>query len=110
MLPQASTTNHEPFRVGPPRWLVATAAVVGLIVVVGVWWVGWAGGPLAALLPAAGSPASTDQPRLAVDRDLIDLGVQPFERQVSAVFEVRNVGGSTLQILEEPAVEVVEGC
>jgi hypothetical protein len=81
-----------------------------MIVVAGVWWWVQPGGSPPGPAPVQVVPTSSAQPRLAVDRDIIDVGPQPFERPVSAIFEVQNVGSSTLHILEEPFVELVEGC
>jgi hypothetical protein len=90
-------------------WPVAVALAGLLIVAVGVWWgLGQSAPPSRAPIQ---TPSTTSaDPHLAVDRDTIDLGMQPFERPVSAVFQVQNVGGDTLRILAEPVVELVEGC
>ena len=87
-------------------WPVLLVLGVGLLLLVsGIWRaLGRAPGPPANFIPQA------EGPRLAVDRELIDLGLQPYGRRVSAVFRVKNVGGETLRILEEPPVELVEGC
>lgn len=86
--------------------MLVAAAVGVLLIALGVWWVAGGSAPSAArsITPQVGNP------RLAVQQDAIDLGVQPFERRVSAVFEVRNVGTGSLSILGEPAVELVQGC
>ena len=48
--------------------------------------------------------------RLAVDKDLIDLGALPYNQIVEARFQLKNVGDHPLQLPPSPPVEVVEGC
>jgi hypothetical protein len=95
-----------PRRWNKPRWSVVMAVLGALIVVIALvrWGSNWGTAPVT----EPGAPAAG--PRLTVDRDDIDLGTQPFERRVSAVFQVSNVGDRTLNILGEPAVALVEGC
>jgi hypothetical protein len=70
-----------------------------------MWWASArASGPPANFTPQA------ETPRLAVDREAIDLGPQPLGREVSAVFRVKDVGSQPLRILGKPTVELVEGC
>jgi hypothetical protein len=91
-------------------WSLAVALAGLLIVAVGVWWgLGQSSAP-ASQAPSQAPATTPAEPRLAVDRGTIDLGMQPFDRTVSAVFQVQNVGGDTLRILAEPVVELVEGC
>jgi hypothetical protein len=52
----------------------------------------------------------TGQPRLKVDKELIDLGNIQLGRTVEASFVLTNVGDQPLQLAEEPYIEVVEGC
>lgn len=109
-MPQPRSKNQNTLRGRASWWPLGVAVVVGLLIVaVGVWWV-QAGGTPQGNAPGTAIQTPLTEPRLAVDRDIIDVGTQPFERRVSAVFEVQNVGGSTLHILEEPFVELVEGC
>jgi len=92
---------------GRPGWPVAAALAVGVLLLAGgLWWSqsSTSAQPVPGFTPQAGGP------RLAVDRDLIDLGVQPLNRTATAIFRVSNVGSSPLQILGEPAVELVQGC
>ena len=92
--------------VGRPLWPILLVAGLGLLLLGGgVWWgLGRGSGAPASFTPQA------ETPRLAVDRESIDLGSQPVNRQVSAVFQVKNVGSQTLRIQGEPTVELVEGC
>ena len=92
-------------------WWPIAAAVVVLLIIAGVV-VSQIGRPAASLTGAPQSPqgAQAGGPRLAVDRDAIDLGAQPFDRSVSAVFQVKNAGDATLRIIGEPVVELVAGC
>jgi hypothetical protein len=54
--------------------------------------------------PVAGRPA------LAVDQEKINFGKVPLDKPVKAVFRLRNAGDQPLQILNQPAVEVKQGC
>ncbi len=89
-----------------PVWLIWLAAGLSLLLLGGgLWWASArASGPPANFTPQA------ETPRLAVDREAIDLGPQPLGREVSAVFRVKNMGNQPLRILGEPTVELVEGC
>ena len=60
---------------------------------------------------ASSSPAqATGQPKLAVDREQIDFGKVPLDIPVKATFKLSNVGDQPLQILNQPVVEVKQGC
>jgi hypothetical protein len=59
---------------------------------------------------SAGLPQVTGQPRLALDRDQIDFGKVPIDKPVKATFRLSNVGDRPLQILNQPIVEVKQGC
>src|SRR5688500_4662311 len=86
------------------------------------WW--WLLVGLALLLVAAGGlllwqplsaepdfvPEVSGAPRLAVDETTLDAGDVKFETPVQAAFRLRNVGDKPLQILDEPQVELIEGC
>ena len=50
------------------------------------------------------------QPRLRVDREIVDLGDIQLGRTVEAVFVLTNVGDQPLRLTDAPYVEVVEGC
>jgi hypothetical protein len=90
---------------GNPLWPILLALGFGLLLLGGM-----AGLGRASFLPAADFTPQAEGPRLAVDRESIDLGLQPLDRRVSAVFRVKNVGGKTLHVQGEPYVELVEGC
>jgi hypothetical protein len=49
-------------------------------------------------------------PRLALDREEIDFGQVPVDQMVQAEFTISNNGDQALQILEQPVVQVKEGC
>ncbi len=92
---------------GRPRWQIWLGVGLGVLLLVG--------GLLRFPGPASsGSPANftpqAETPRLAVDRETIDLGPQPLGREVSAVFQVKDVGNQPLRIADRPTVELVEGC
>ncbi len=48
--------------------------------------------------------------RLRVDKELVDLGDVRLGHTVDASFVLTNVGDSPLRFLEDPYIEVVEGC
>ncbi|MGC8879122.1 MAG: hypothetical protein ACP5R2_07855 [Anaerolineae bacterium] len=73
-----------------------------------VWYHHWHGDFIA--MEEEMSSSDISGPRLAVDRERIDLGTLPFNKRVTAEFRVQNVGDSDLIILEKPAIELVEGC
>ena len=55
-------------------------------------------------------PQVTGAPRLAVDQSTIDEGDVPLGKTIRSVFRLQNVGDQPLTVLDEPRVEVVEGC
>jgi hypothetical protein len=62
-----------------------------------VWWI-------------AAGPGARGAPRLAVDRETIDLGDLPFRAAARATFTLTNTGAGPLRIVEPPRVRVVRGC
>jgi len=57
------------------------------------------------------SPAQvTGQAKLAVDQQKIDFGKVPLDIPIKATFKLSNVGDQPLQILNQPVVEVKQGC
>jgi hypothetical protein len=98
--------RHRTRRAAPPKQVERT-----------LLWYLIAGGVLVlaalfARLPSGNKPVAVtaEGARLAVDKQEIDFGKVPVDKLVSAIFTVSNVGDQPLQILEEPQVEVVEGC
>ena len=78
------------------RWVVVSAV---LVVGIGAgWWI--SGGP----------DAWGDQPRLVVDREVVDLGDLPFDAPARVVFTLTNAGPGTLKLAGVPRVEAVKGC
>jgi hypothetical protein len=89
------------------RWVLILLSGLGLLLLGGGLW--WTTGRTSSSPPADLTPQA-ETARLAVDRDSIDLGVQPLNRLASAVFNIRNVGKTPLQVLGLPEVELVKGC
>jgi cell division septal protein FtsQ len=91
-------------RRGPP--LLTIFAVLGGLALVAV--------ALSALSGRGSSrPAAvevTGQPRLKVDKELVDLGNIRLGQTVDASFILTNVGDVSLRFEEVPYIEVVEGC
>lgn len=58
----------------------------------------------------ARSPAAPGTPRLAVDRETIDLGRVAVGRTVEASFLLRNSGDGELRFTRSPYVAAVAGC
>ncbi len=83
--------------------IITAAAVIGFFVLLGVL----------VFQEMGGSPGSSGSsgPRLAVDRERIDLGRVVYDKSVRAVFTIKNVGDQPLQISERQiTVKLVEGC
>jgi hypothetical protein len=58
-----------------------------------------------------GSPAQVaGRPALAVDQQQINFGKVPLDKAVKATFRLHNAGDQPLQILNQPVVEVKQGC
>lgn len=87
------------------RRLVA-GGFFSLAVLAGVatWYVYPRSGALSAAIPYQGGP------RLAVDREEIDLGTARFDTRLQVRFLLRNVGDQPLKVAANPRVEAVEGC
>lgn len=58
----------------------------------------------------APTPAVVGAPRVSVEQDTFDYGDVKYGVPVTATFRITNVGDHTLNILEAPVVQVVEGC
>jgi hypothetical protein len=50
------------------------------------------------------------RPALAVDRQEVNFGKVPLDKPVKATFTLTNIGDQPLQILNQPVVEVKQGC
>lgn len=87
-----------------PRWLLP-AIIVGIVLVVAAIVSVFAGSRRAAV-----EPEVKGAPRAEMAQTTIDHGAVRFETPVESVFRVRNVGDQPLTILNEPRVELVEGC
>jgi len=78
-----------------------------LVIIIGVVWLTTSGRGTT----NTGSPAQVaGRPALAVDRQQIDFGKVPLNIPVKATFQLSNVGDQPLQILNQPVVEVKQGC
>lgn len=105
-----------------PRWLfVALIAAGALILTVAAYVLLRSGASTQPASPAqparpaqpvqaGNTPQPVSGPRLSVAQDVFDYGDVKVNQPVEAVFRVKNVGDKPLQILEQPQVEVVEGC
>ncbi len=100
-----------------PWWAVAMFAVGAiLIVLVALSNAPRASAPAPASVPTLhsgsgpSSPAANSGPKLAADKEKIDLGNVPLGQTVSVSFEITNVGDQLLQFSEAPYIEVKEGC
>jgi len=92
-----------PLRLAAP--IVAGGAL--LVIIIGVVLLSNAGRGSS----ATGSPAQvTGQPKLAVDQELINFGRVPLDKTVRATFRLSNAGDQPLQILNQPVVQVKQGC
>ena len=49
-------------------------------------------------------------PSMKVDRGLVDLGDVRLGQAVQVSFRLTNVGDQPLRFLEQPYIEIVEGC
>jgi hypothetical protein len=100
-----SKRNHRPSpRQRFPWWWLAVGAVLVLILGgLGVVWTSSSRNP-------AVTPAVNGSARLAVDRTLVDEGYIKLNTTIRSEFRLSNVGDQPLRILEEPRVEIVEGC
>ena len=67
--------------------LVAVALAAGI-----AWWQ-WSG-----------------TPRLAVDRNKVDLGFRRFDTTAHVAFTLTNAGDGPLRLVEVPRVTAVQGC
>jgi hypothetical protein len=78
--------------------------VVLLIVAALLVFEPWSGAEPQEALQGAG------EPRLAVDRAIIDEGYIKYDVPIRTTFRLSNVGDQPLEILNQPQVRLVEGC
>lgn len=83
-----------------PWWLWAAAAVAVVLVV----------GGLTVLLTSNSNAPEDGTPQVVVDQPVIDEGYVKLDETIRTSFTLRNEGDATLRILDEPQVELVEGC
>ena len=101
---------------GAPRWLFVALVAAGALALTVAAIVLLRGGapaqPATTTQPAqAGStPQTVSGPRLSVTQESYDYGDVKVNQPVETVFRVKNVGDKPLVILDQPQVEVVEGC
>ena len=88
------------------RATLLISVAVGLVTLAGA--VAWLAVPTEGR--AGDAPTFRGGARLTVDKELIDLGAQPYNRVVEARFQLKNIGDHPLQLPPSPPVEVVEGC
>lgn len=53
---------------------------------------------------------SIGTPQMQLDRDFVDFGDVSFNQMVEATFELHNSGDATLLFVEEPFIELKDGC
>lgn len=87
-----------------PSWQLPLIAIVLAVVVIGAVFV----------LSRSNQPTVaidvTGKPNLVVDKPVVDFGDVHFGSPVTAVFKVSNSGDQPLQILQQPRLEVLQGC
>ena len=87
-----------------PSWMLPLIAVAAVVVVIGVVLV----------LSRSNQPTVTvdvsGKPNLVVDKTVVDFGTVQYEKPVTAVFTVSNTGDQPLQLLQQPKLEVLQGC
>lgn len=86
-------------------WFALAAAGLILIGIVGLLATRSSDG-----IPADFVPEVEGAPRISVVQDSVDYGDVKLNTTIETVFRVKNVGDQTLYILDEPQVELVEGC
>jgi hypothetical protein len=86
-----------------PRWLIP-ATLVGLAILM-------VGGALFLLSrPEPFVPEVTGSSRGVVSQDRFDYGTVPLGSWIQTDFKIKNVGDQPLNILNNPYIEVLEGC
>ena len=89
-----------------PRWMRALVIVVPLALVAVLATAACEEEPPAASTPVPGGAAGA---KIAVDKETVDFGQVPLDKEVRTTFNVKNVGTDTLT-LRDVRVRTVEGC
>ena len=84
-----------------PYWLWVVVAAAVLLVV---------GGLSMLLISGDSNTTSGGTPKLVVDQTEIDEGYVKLNTSVRTSFTIRNEGDGLLRVLDEPQVQLVEGC
>lgn len=88
-----------------PRWMRALVVLLPLALIVVL-----ATAACEEEAPPASSPAQGGSgARISVDKESVDFGKVALNKEVRAVFNVKNVGDATLQ-LRDVKLRLVEGC
>ena len=90
----------------PWIWLAVASAV--LLVAGGLGFIWASSSPGVVTLDV--TPEVVGAPRLEVDQTFVDEGYVKLDTLVRTTFRLRNVGDQPLRILDEPVVELAEGC
>jgi hypothetical protein len=93
----------------PNRGPIAVIAILaaGFLLILGS---GWIFASSRDRPPSGYIPDVAGKPSLKVDKERIDFGDVKFNTVVTATFQLANVGDETLQLVEAPYIEVIEGC
>jgi cell division septal protein FtsQ len=87
-------------------WPMVMLAAGGLVLILGaVFALSQSAKPKPkAAIEVSGSPS------LKVDKETVDLGNQKLGQQVTASFQLTNIGDQPLRFTSAPTIEVKEGC
>ncbi|MCJ7432530.1 MAG: DUF1573 domain-containing protein [Anaerolineales bacterium] len=80
------------------NWLLPLIVLAGILLIT------------AAFFFAGQSRDDGGTPLMAVDQQKIDYGDVKFDTPKTFAVKVTNIGDGTLRFLEEPYIEVLEGC
>lgn len=89
-----------------PRWMRALIVVIPLALLAVLLTAACEEPPLPASAPAQGSASGA---RISVDKESVDFGQVPLDKEVKTVFNIKNVGSDTLT-LRDVRIRLVEGC
>ena len=90
------------------RVLSLVGLLAGLLVILAACG-GSGTAPAADSAPPAQSSNSGNQPRLTVDKPVVDFGKIPYDQRVTPTWKLTNSGNAPLQI-KDFKLDVVEGC